>query len=285
MNIRTTRRGFLGTAGLASLGAMTAPAASAHIEPTPWGIKLGIATYTFREFDRAKVIEMIKQVQTPWISIKNTEQQLSLKSTPEELAAARKQFDDAGLKVTSAGNVDMTKAATAAELKPIFEWARNARLPMMVCAPTHANLKFVEAMVKEYNIKIAIHNHGPEDKNFPTPQSVLEAVHDLDPRCGLCMDVGHSARTGVNVVQMIEQAGPRLLDMHIKDLADLSKKESQCDVGDGEMPIPQIFQQLKKMDYQGCVNLEYEIHGNDPLPGVLRSFSYMRGVLAGLAAA
>ena len=285
MNLRTSRRSFLGTAGLASLGAVAAPNASARIEPTPWGIKLGIATYTFRKFDRTQVIEMIKRVQTPWISIKDTEQQLSLKSTPEELVAARKQFDDAGLKVTSAGNIDMTKALTVEELRPIFQYAKAARLPMMVCAPTHENLKAIESLVKEYDIRIAIHNHGPEDKHFPTPQAVLEAVRDLDPRCGLCMDVGHTARTGVDVVKSIAQAGSRLLDMHIKDLADLSEKGSQCDVGDGAMPVPQIFQQLKKMNYQGCVNLEYEIHADNPMPGVERSFSYMRGVLAGLEAA
>jgi sugar phosphate isomerase/epimerase len=285
MELRTTRRGFLGTAGLASLGAVAAPLASARIEPTPWGLKLGIATYTFRNFDRAKVIQMVQQVQTPWISIKNTEQQLSLKSTPEELAAARKQFDDAGFKVMSAGNIDMTKAKTIDDLRPLFEWAKTARLPMLVCAPTHDNLKAVETLVKEYDIRIAIHNHGPEDKHFPTPESVLDAVRNLDPRCGLCMDIGHTARTGTNVVDAIASAGPRLLDMHVKDLADFSAKESQCDVGDGLMPFPQIFRQLKKMNYQGCVDLEYEIHADNPMPGVERSFSYMRGVLAGLASA
>ena len=82
-------------------------------------------------------------------------------------------------------------------------------------------MKVVEALAKEYNIKCAIHNHGPEDKHFPTPQSVLEAVKGLDPRCGLCMDIGHSARTGVDVVKSIADAGSRLLDMHVKDLADL----------------------------------------------------------------
>jgi sugar phosphate isomerase/epimerase len=98
------------------------------------------------------------------------------------------------------------------------------------------------------------------------------------------MDIGHSARTGVDVVKSIAAAGSRLLDVHIKDLRDLKVKESQCDVGDGAMPIPAIFRQFKKMNYQGCVNLEYEINEKDPLPGMQRSFSYMRGVLAGLAA-
>jgi sugar phosphate isomerase/epimerase len=108
-------------------------------------------------------------------------------------------------------------------------------------------------------------------------------VRKLDRRCGLCMDAGHSARTGVDVVKSIAEAGDRLFDMHVKDLSDPKAKDSQCDVGDGAMPFPAIFKQLKKMGYTGCVNLEYEIHAKDPLPGMQRSFSYMRGVLAGLA--
>ena len=136
--------------------------------------------------------------------------------------------------------------------------------------------------MKEYNIKIAVHNHGPEDKNFPTPQSVLKAVKDLDPRCGLCMDVGHTSRTGVNIVQSMAEAGPRLLDMHIKDLADPMAKDSQVPVGDGKLPIREIFAQLAKMKYNGSVNLEYEIQENDPLPGMKKSFAYMRSILGGM---
>jgi sugar phosphate isomerase/epimerase len=114
---------------------------------------------------------------------------------------------------------------------------------------------------------------------------VLEAVKGMDPRMGLCMDVGHSARTGVDVVKSIAEAGSRLLDMHVKDLANFQSRDSQVDVGDGIMPFPAIFKQLKKMNYQGCVNLEYEINAKDPMLGMQRSYSYMRGVLAGLAAA
>jgi sugar phosphate isomerase/epimerase len=270
-------------AGIAGLSAIGLEPASARIEPTPWGIKLGLATYTFRNFDRAKTIEMIKTVGTPWISIKDVHLKQDIPAA--EIEAGAKEFTAAGLKIMSGGNVDMTKDTTVEQLRKHFEYAKNAGMPMMVCAPTHDNIKMVESLVKEYNIKIAIHNHGPEDKHFPTPQSVLEVVRNLDARCGLCMDIGHSARTGVDVVKSIAEAGNRLLDMHVKDLRNLSQKESQVDVGDGDMPFPAIFKQLKKMNYQGCVNLEYEINAKDPMPGVMRSFSYMRGVLAGLAAA
>jgi sugar phosphate isomerase/epimerase len=291
----TTRRNFLGAAGLAGLGAAGVTPSFARIEPAPWGIKLGIASYSLRSFDRAKAIEMMKTLQTPWLSIK--EVHLAQKNTKDAIKAgakeyvsldlvqaAAKDFTDAGFKITSGGNVDM-KETTVEGLRPHFEYAKAAGMPMMVCAPMHENIKMIETLVKEYNIRIAIHNHGPEDKQFPTPQSVLEVVRGLDDRCGLCMDVGHSARTGVDVVKSIGEAGSRMFDMHVKDLRDFTAKDSQCDCGDGDMPFPGIFKQLKKMNYQGCVNLEYEINDKNPMPGMQRSFSYMRGVLAGLASA
>jgi sugar phosphate isomerase/epimerase len=284
MKLETSRRNFLGAAaGIAGLSAIGVETASARIEPTPWGIKLGVATYSLRKFERAKAIEMIKALQITWVSIKDVH--LKQDQPAEAIQAAAKEFEAAELKIMSGGNVDMTKDKTPEDLRKRFEYAKNAHMPMMVCAPTHENVRMLDPLVKEYNIRCAIHNHGPEDKHFPTPQSVLEAVKGLDPRVGLCMDVGHSARTGVDVVKTIAEAGSRLLDMHVKDLRNLSDKGSQCDVGDGDMPFPAIFKQLKKMGYTGCVNLEYEIHENDPMPGMQRSYSYMRGVLAGLASA
>ena len=104
----------------------------------------------------------------------------------------------------------------------------------------------------------------------------------MDPRCGLCIDVGHTAEIGVDVVESIRAAGSRLLDVHIKDLSDLSNADSQVPVGEGRMPIPAIFRELKKLNYKGGVMLEYEIDENNPLPGMAKSFAYMREVVAGL---
>jgi sugar phosphate isomerase/epimerase len=289
VKIENTRRTFLGAAaGIAGLSAIGVRPAAAIIEPEPWGIKLGVATYSLRSFDRAKAIEMIKALKVQYVSIKDVH--LKQTMTPAEIEAGAKEFTDAGLKIMSGGNIDL-KETTVEDMRKHFEYAKHAGMPMMVCAPTPGNVKVVEALVKEYNIKCAIHNHGPEDKNFPTPESVLAAVKGLDPRVGLCMDVGHSARAGADVVKSIADAGSRLLDMHVKDLSTFKQKEGekpgdlQVDVGDGRMPFPGIFKQLKKMGYTGCVNLEYEINAKDPMLGMQRSYSYMRGVLAGLAAA
>jgi sugar phosphate isomerase/epimerase len=269
-----TRRRF-------ALTAAAAPAASMMAAPPPAAddLKLGVASYSLRNLSRARAIEVVRQLRTPYINIK--EFHLPYKSTPEEIAAARKDFADAGLTVLGGGNIAL-RESTEEGLRVWFDYARAAGFPLIVCAPTPSNVGLVEKLVKEYNIKAAIHNHGPEDKMFPTPQSVLQAIKGMDPRMGLCIDIGHTARTGVDVVESIREAGPRLLDLHIKDLTDFSSARSQVAVGDGVMPIAAIFRELKRMNFQGGVMLEYEIEADNPAPGMIKSFAYMRGVLAGL---
>lgn len=277
MNIHTTRRGFLG--GAAGFAAWSAAGAAAAIDDESAGFKLGVASYSLRSFQRGPAIEIVKALRTPYVSIK--ELHLPYRGTHAELAAGRKEFENAGLKITSGGVIYLLKNDEA-DMRKYFEYAKACGMPMIICGPTHENVKLLEKFVKEYDIKAALHNHGPEDKNFPTPQSVLDVVKDLDPRVGLCIDVGHSTRTGVDVVKSIAAAGPRLLDVHIKDLKSGTDKASQCDVGEGVLPIVAYFKQLQKMGYKGCVNLEYEINAEAPQVGMLKSFAYMRGVLAGL---
>ena len=104
----------------------------------------------------------------------------------------------------------------------------------------------------------------------------------MDPRIGCCIDVGHTVRAGTDVVQAIHEVGPRLFNVHMKDLTNFQDKESQVAVGDGIMPVAKIFDALTAISYKGFVDLEYEINANDPMPGVISSFAYMRGVQAGL---
>ncbi|HXM39814.1 MAG TPA: sugar phosphate isomerase/epimerase [Bryobacteraceae bacterium] len=276
MSLEMNRRGFLAAAGLAGVGGPGRGSAAAE---TSGEIKLGVASYSLREYSRALAIRCIKELRTPYVSVK--EFHLPYRSSPEELESGRKEFERAGLTIVSGGNITLAKDDPD-DVRKYFEYARMCGMPMIVCAPTHTNMGVIERFVKEYNIRIAIHTHGPEDKQYPTPQSVLAVVKDMDPRCGLCMDVGHSLRAGANVVESIAEAGNRLFDMHIKDLKTFEPHAIQCDVGEGIMPVVGIFRALQKTGYQGCVNLEYEINGDNPLPGMKNSFSYMRGVLAGL---
>ena len=276
----TNRRNFLAqsaTAGVvasAPLAAAQAPSAASH------EIKLGVASYSLREFSRSLAIKSIKQLNVTNVNIKEFHLPYNLK--PEELAKGRKQFEDAGLKIVGGGTVTFSKEDDA-DIRSYFEYSKNAGIPLMVSAPNAKTLPMLEKFVKEYNIKIAVHNHGPEDKNFPGAADALKLMKNMDPRIGVCVDIGHQSRSGQPILEALEMAGPRLLDMHVKDLKNATGKDSQCEVGDGVLPIVAIFKLLKKMKYNGYVNLEYEINADNPVAGMAKSFAYMRGVLAGLA--
>ena len=244
-------------------------------------IKLGVASYSLRKFSRAAAIPMVKALGTPWVNLKSVH--LPYEATPAELAAARQELAAAGLQVVGGGTITFSND-TDDDVRKYFDYAKGAGMPLMTITADPAILPRIERFAKQYDIKIAIHNHGPEDKRYPSPYDVLKRVDGMDPRMGLCIDVGHTARTGTDVVRAIADAGPRLLDMHIKDLRDTNAKATYCIVGEGTLPIAEIFRQLQAIQYGGYVNLEYEIDADDPMPGMQRSFAYMRGALAGLVA-
>jgi sugar phosphate isomerase/epimerase len=274
MGIESSRRGFLLGAGALGL----APLRGANTANGGDDIKLVVATYSLRGFQRDLAIKMIKELNVRYASVK--EYHLPYNDTPKQLADGRKKFQDAGIEIVAGGVIYLTKDDDA-DIRRYFDYAKTCGMPMMTIGPTAETMPRIERFVKEYDIKVAIHNHGPEDKHFPTPQSALHVVKDLDPRCGICIDAGHAARAGADLVESIKEAGPRLFDMHIKDLRSLAK-DTGCPVGEGVLPIVGTFKELKKMNYAGTVSLEYEIDEDNPFTGMKASFAYMRGVLAGL---
>lgn len=276
-----SRRSFLRTA----LGATGTALALSGLDLTasPAGdypeFKLGVASYSLRKFPRAEAIRMTKRLGVRYVNIKSYH--LPLDSTPDQIREGRKEFEDAGLVIVGGGNIEFRKDDES-DIRHKFEYAKLAGMPLIVCAPSKVTLPKLEKFVQEYDIQIAVHNHGPKDI-FPAPQDALKILQDMDPRCGVCVDVAHTAEAGVDPLDAIRASGSRLLDMHIKDMRVFGDVNTLCDVGDGVLPIPAIFSALQKMRYAQCVNLEYEINENDPLPGMARSYAYMRGVLAGLS--
>ena len=241
-------------------------------------VRLGLASYTFRNFSRAQLIGFMKQLNVFALNAKDVKDHLP--SDPPGEAVALADYAAAGIKLHAAGVINFAKDEDA-DIHTKFEYSKRAGIPVIVAGdPTLQTLPRMEKFAKEYDIRIAIHNHGPEDKLWPSPVTILKAVKDMDPRIGCCIDVGHTVRAGTDVVQAIQEAGPRLFNVHMKDLTNFQDKESQVAVGDGSMPARRIFEALIAMKYEGFVDLEYEIHPNDPMPGVISSFAYMRGILS-----
>ncbi|MBV9879066.1 MAG: sugar phosphate isomerase/epimerase [Gemmatirosa sp.] len=284
------RRTFLQIAGAGAAGvAMGAPqrlrAAPgdghfAHAPGDTGPVRLSVASYSLRKFPRDKAIEMVKALGVKYVNLKSVHLDYDL--APNDIDAARREIEGAGLQIVGGGTITFDKD-TDEGVQRYFEYAKRAGMPVMVSTGAPEVMPRVEKFAKQYDIKVAIHNHGPEDKHFPSPYDVLKLVKNMDRRMGLCMDIGHATRAGADIVQAAADAGPRLLDMHAKDLANGKERDSQCIVGQGILPIPDLFRQLQAQRYAGFVNLEYEIDVDDPLPGMKQSFAYMRGVLAGLA--
>jgi len=243
-------------------------------------IRLGLASYTFRNFSRAQMIGFMKQLNVFALNAKDVKDHFPMNAQDE--AAALTDYAAAGIKLHAAGTVYFTKDDEA-DIRSKFEYCKRAGIAVIVAGdPAPETLPRIEKFVKEYDIRVAIHNHGPEDRFWHSPLDVLKAVKNMDPRMGCCIDVGHTVRAGTDVVWAIHEAGPRLFNLHMKDLTNFESKESQVAVGDGLMPVRKMFEALVAMKYKGFVDLEYEIHPDDPMPGVISSLAYMRGVLAGM---
>lgn len=284
MKSNVSRRHFLQGGALASVGAtitlsaLAAPPSEETGRPSP--IQLGIATYTFRNFTRDKMIGFLKELRISQINAKDTKDHLP--TDPQQEEEAVKDYSEAGIKLHAAGAIYFRKDEDD-DIRAKFEYCKRAGIGVIVAGdPTPETLPRVEKFVKEYDIRIAIHNHGPEDPVWPSPLDILKLVKNYDPRIGCCIDVGHTVRAGTDVVEAIHAAGPRLFNMHMKDLADFKSKESQVAVGQGKMPVREIFMALGKIGYKGFVDLEYEIQADNPLPGAIESIAYMRGVLTGM---
>lgn len=284
-----SRRGFLtgaagavGTAVLMPRGARAEGLAARAEEKatTASPIRLGMASYTFRDFTRAQLIGYMKELELTALNAKDAKDHLPMDPAGEAQALA--DYQAAGIRLHAAGVVSLAVDSDE-DMRPKFEYIRRAGLKVMVAGdPKPAALPRVEKFVKEYDIRVAIHNHGPEDKLWPSPLTVLEAVKGMDARLGCCIDAGHTVRAGTDVVEAVHAVGPRLFNMHMKDLTDFHDKASQVAVGDGKMPVRGIFEALRAIRYPGYVDLEYEVHEDDPMPGVTKSFAYMQGVLAGM---
>jgi inosose dehydratase len=254
-----------------------APAPSTAPPSDPWrGLKVGIATYSFRKLPLDACIKGIQRVDLHYCSIKDAH--LALTSTQEQRKEVGKQFRDAGITPLSCGNITIKNEAMA---RQAFEYARDIGLPTIVCAPDPATLPMLDKMIKEFDIKLAIHNHGPEAPHFKSPTEVWNAIQDVDPRIGLCIDVGHTFRAGEDPAEAMRKYKTRLYDCHFKDVANADGKNAQAEVevGRGAMNIRAMLAALLEIQYGGHVGFEHEKTPEDPLPGVAESVGYTKGVL------
>jgi sugar phosphate isomerase/epimerase len=289
---KTTRRKFMknagvGVAGVTLSSVMTAstvyadkfgPGASEFQKKTN-GLNLGMASYTFREFPLDETLKMTKRLGLERIAFKDFH--LPLDSTDEKIEAVAEKTRAAGLDLYGCGVVYMK---TGEEVNRAFQYAKTAGMKIIIGVPNHELLDMVNKMVDKHDLKVAIHNHGPGDELYPTPESAYTRIRHLDPRIGLCIDIGHTKRAGVDPSESAQKFADRLHDVHIKDVTAATKAGGTIEIGHGVIDIPKFLKTLLRLEYKGSVSFEFEKDGGDPLPGVAESVGYVRGVLAAIQA-
>jgi sugar phosphate isomerase/epimerase len=220
-------------------------------------------------------IKAIQRLGLSYISIKDFH--LPLTSTTTEIQSVVKRFKDSSITPMSCGNITMQNDEK--DIRRAFQYAKAGNIPVIVCSPHPDSMPILDRMVKEFDIKLAIHNHGPEDKRFPSPYDVMKAVKGFDQRIGLCIDVGHTARAGVNPAEAIIKCRDRLYDLHFKDINSTAPNGGTIEAGRGVLDLPSIVQSIKKIKYAYLVSIEYEGSENDPLPSVAETVGYAKGLL------
>lgn len=287
-----SRRQFLRTAGLGAMslagaaighGEASAQQDVARQKATPpadgRALKLGFASYQFKEFDLDQSLAMTRRLGVKFLCLKSFH--LPLDSSPEEIAGRIEKIRQAGITAYGGGVITMSKPA---EVDQAFAYAKAAGFRLITANPTPEMLPLVAEKAVQSGIQVAIHNHGPEDKLYPTPASIYEKIQGLDRRVGICLDTGHTQRTGTDPSAAAAACADRLLDIHLKDVVAATPNAAEIELGRGIVDVPTFLRTLMQIGYQGVISLEHEKDMKDPLPGIAESVGYARGVWAALQA-
>ena len=276
-----TRRNFIKTAGTgviaSGLPAFASGSTTVNSAITSDSIKLAIAGYTFAKFDLDKSLAMMKRVGVTWLGVKDFH--LPLNSTKEVIDQTLAKMKSFGVEPYGVGPIYMK---TEASVDQAFAYAKMVGVNLLVGVPDSLLLPYVEKKVKEYNIRVAIHNHGPDLPIYPSAEDIWKDIKNLDSRIGFCLDIAHTVRLGLDPIEAFFNYKVRIFDFHVWDV-DKPEKAGWCvEAGRGIIDFPKFFKTLRNEKYTGTCSLEYGKDMSDPLPGIAESIGYFRGVIAGL---
>ena len=236
--------------------------------------KLGMAGYTFVKFDLDKTLETLKKTDVHYLCIKDFH--LPFASTDEEIAAFHAKLKAADVTGYAVGPIYMKSEA---EIDRAFDYAKRVGVKLIVGVPNYELLSYVDKKVKEYGFNYAIHLHGPDIATYPDADDVWNHVKDLDPRIGMCLDIGHDTRNGKDPVADLKKYQSRVFDMHIKDVTGATKLGYTIEMGRGIIDIPALVNMIREVGYTGVCSLEYEKDMSDPFMGIAESIGYFRAVV------
>ncbi|MEN8229231.1 MAG: sugar phosphate isomerase/epimerase [Bacteroidota bacterium] len=277
-----SRRNFLRLSGTGLIASQAPSLLAADLTSTAKGsgvpFELGIASYTFREFSLEETIAMTQKLGINKLCLKSMH--MPLESSPQELRSMAGKVHDAGIDLYGAGVVYMKNIE---EVDHAFAYAKHAGIKVIVGVPEHELLEHCNKKVKETGINLAIHNHGPGDDRYPSPESAYKRIKHMNPGMGLCVDIGHTTRIGLDPTKETARFMDRVLDIHIKDVDKADETGKTLEIGHGVIDIPGFLKMLLKERYSKVVSFEFEKDGKDPLAGLAESVGYVRGVLKMIA--
>ena len=279
--MKFTRRNFIKTAGtsvIASRLPALVPYKNAVISAnTSDPFKLAIAGYTFTNINLDNSLVLMKRVGVKYLGVKSFH--LPLESTKEIIDQTLTKMKSFGVEPYGVGPIYMN---TEASVDQAFAYAKLVGVNLLIGVPASELLPYAEKKVKEYNIRLAIHNHGPDLQLFSSAEDIWKDIKTLDPRIGFCLDIAHTVRLGLDPVEAFFKYKDRIFDFHVWDV-DKPEKAGKCiEAGRGIIDFPKFFRAIHDAKYAGKCSLEYGKDMSDPLPGIAESIGYFRGVLAGL---
>jgi len=241
---------------------------------TTEAFKLGMAGWTFAKFDLQTALETMQRCDVHYLCIKDFH--LPVESTAEEIKAFHEKCAEYGVTGYAVGPLYMKSKE---DVDKYFDYAERVGVKLIIGVPNYELLPYVDQKVKEYGFKFAIHLHGPDIKTYPDAEDVWEHTKDLDPRIGMCLDIGHDTRNGKDPVADLKKYHSRVFDIHLKDVTGDTKLGYSVEVGRGIIDFPAFVKMLRKVDYTGVVSLEHERNMDNPFMGIAESIGYFRAMV------
>lgn len=243
------------------------PKAAKSVNP----FHLGMAGYTFVNFDLDTTLDILQRLDIHYLCIKDFH--LPLDCTDEQIHDFHGHCAARQVTGYAVGPIYM-KSET--EIDRAFEYARRVGVRTIVGVPNYELLPYVDKKVKAYDFRYAIHLHGPDIQTYPDATDIWEHTHALDPRIGMCLDIGHDLRNGCDPVADLKKYHTRVFDMHIKDVTEASKAGRAIEIGRGKIDFPALIQMMREVNYTGMCSLEYEKDMKDPFLGIAESIGYFK---------
>ena len=268
-----TRRTFL-TASTAACGAAALGRGAAAKEPLP--LTLGIQLYSLRGFpvdqalDHAKALGLTQVEFYPGM--------FPIGDDPTAIAAMKQKVADRGLTISAHGVNRFTKDAAAN--RKLFEFAKAAGIKTITADPDPDSFTSLDELVREFEIRVAIHNHGPRHR-YNKALDVLGAVEKHDERIGACADLGHFIRSGERPTEVIRLLQGRLYGIHLKDFAEMQDKTKGVILGQGHLDVPAVMEALVAVGFpaDGALSIEYEENPKDPMAELQQCVAVARAAL------